>query len=148
VSLHDWIEVVSALMTLVGLLFVAIQMWQSTRQRKLEYLYQTYGVNRELMCLGFDHPELFTILSGVAVSNPAWERHYLQMWLNQLSLVHTYLKNGGFDAEFHESLKRDIAEFMTLQNMRSHWQRHAEFYPPSFQRLVNGILDTTPLPTS
>jgi hypothetical protein len=131
---------ISACISFAGLLLVVLQLRESTRQRSLEALYQIYDVNRELLTLGFCHPELFQVLSDEPSVDPQWERRYLQLWLNQLSLIYSHLEKGSFDTEFLESLKRDIRYMMTLRNMQRHWSRFREFYPASFQRLVERML--------
>jgi hypothetical protein len=148
-SSDHWVEIFSALVAFVGLLLVMVQIRDSTRQRRLESLNQVYDINRQLLSLGFSHPQLFDILTDAKNADPTWERRYLQLWLNQFSMIHSYLKHGGFDAEFQDSLERDIADFMTMQNMQRHWSRYGGFYPPSFQKMVNDILgQLEPLETS
>ncbi len=66
-----------------------------------------------------------------------WERRYLQMWLNQLSLIHSYLRRSVCDAELKECLERSIADFMMMENMQGHWEKYGQFYPTSFQKMVN-----------
>lgn len=134
------VAIFSASISFIGLLLVVIQIRASTKQRNLEALYQIYDVNRQLLSLGFSHPELFMILADEDCFKPEWEQSYLQLWLNQLSLVHSHLKSGNFNREFPESLKRDIRYMMMLKNMQRHWSRYREFYPASFQRLVDDIL--------
>ncbi len=140
VSADQWFTILSAFMSFVGLLFVAIQMRVATKQRKLEALHQASDVNRELLSLGFSHPPLFKILQDKKIADLEWERRYLQLWLNQLSVIHSHLRNGSFDTEFHDSLNRSISEFMELGNMQRHWKENGEFYPPSFQARVNEII--------
>lgn len=140
-SVDQMVAVFSALTSFAGLVFVALQMRDATRQRRQGSLSEIYDINRQLLSLGFDHPQLFAILVDKGCAEPEWERRYLQMWLNQLSLIYSTIKQGGFDPEFEQSLEWDIRFFMTLENMRRHWKRYREFYPASFQALVNGIVD-------
>lgn len=139
-TMDQWVSVFSALVAFAGLLAVAVQMRENTRQSRLGNISRIYDINRELLSMGFDQPVLFQILNGASGVDPLWEKHYLQMWFNQLSLVHLCLKRGGFDAEFQESLERDIGYFMMLESMRRHWDRFSIFYPDSFKDLVNGII--------
>lgn len=133
--------VIPALIPFASLVLLLIQLRRGTKQKNLESLYRVYDVSRQLLSLGFTHPALFDVLNDAPDVNPEWEKRYLQMWLNQLSMVHTYLKNGSFDPEFHDSLHREIAYLMTLQNMQRHWKNNGDIYSPSFQKLVNGILE-------
>lgn len=147
-TVDQGVAVFSALLSLIGLLAVAVQMRSATTQRRLETLHRMTDNNRELLSLAFAHPQLLEVLVDATIANPEWERRYLQMWLNQFSLIHSHLKHGGFDAEFLDSLERDIADFMGMKNMQRHWNAHGDFYPPSFQDLVNAILSRVePPPT-
>ena len=62
------------------------------------------------------------------------------MWLNQLSLSHAYLQRSVLQPELKESLERNLADFLTMQNMQRHWQHYGTFYPASFQKCVNDLL--------
>jgi hypothetical protein len=139
--MDQWLGMFSALVSFTGLIAVAIQMRAATKQRRFEAMDQIYDINRQLLSLGFSHPQLFGVLADAKPADPVSEKHYLQMWLNQLALIHSHLKHGGFDAEFQDSLERDIGYFMELGNMQRHWKAFSEFYPKSFRTLVNGILE-------
>jgi hypothetical protein len=140
VSLDHFVSVFSVVIAFLGLLLVAIQMRNATRQREAESLVKLTDINRELLSLGFSHQQLFPILEDADDADPVWERRYLQLWLNQLSLVHLYLKRSVVDNELRQSLERSLADFMTLKNMRRQWQRDRATYPDSFQRLVDGLI--------
>jgi hypothetical protein len=69
-----------------------------------------------------------------------WEQYYLQLWLNQFALTHSYMARSVLCGELRENLTRDVADFMAMQNMRRHWQRFGSLYPATFQTFVNEIL--------
>jgi len=140
-TLDHAVALFSAFISFAGLMLVAVQLHQATRQRESESLVKLTDINRELLTLGFSHPELFAILEDAADADPVSERRYLQLWLNQLSLIHLYLKRSVVDTELRQSLERSLADFMTLKNMRRQWQRDRATYPDSFQRLVDGIIE-------
>jgi hypothetical protein len=144
-TIDQWVALFSASTSFAGLFLVVLQLRDTAKKGSLESLVQIYDVNRQLLSLGFSHPQLFNILVDATNVDPEWERRYLQLWLNQLSLIHSYLKHGEFDREFNDGLKREIADLMTLRNMQRHWKCHGEFYPPSFQALVNDILSNLEL---
>ena len=139
--LEQWVSIFSASISFVGLIFVAVQLRDANRQRESESLVKIYDINRELLSLGFSHPKLFAILNDEQNADPIWERYYLQMWLNQLSLIHTYLQDSVVRPELRESLIVALTEFMTAENMRRHWKAKGRFYPASFQKLVTGIIE-------
>jgi hypothetical protein len=139
-TLDQWVAVFSASVSFLGLMFVALQIREATKQRRLESIHNLFNTNRELLALGFEHPLLFNVLNDVKCADPEMEKRYLQIWLNHASMVHVFLKNGGFDAEFRQSIKNDIRYLMMLQNMQRHWLRCSQYYPASFQKLVNSII--------
>lgn len=139
-SFDQIVSLSSALISFVGLLLVAWQLRDGNKQQELASLVEIYDINRELISLGFSHPQLFAILRDTKDADLVWERRYLQMWLNQLSLIHSYLKRSVCDAELKESLERSLADFMMMENMQSHWQKYAQFYPASFQQMVNDCI--------
>jgi len=96
-TLDQKVAVFSALVSLAGLAFVALQIRQSTRQRAAEALVEIYDINRQLLTLGFSHPAIFEILEGKDDVNPVWERYYLQLWLN-----HRYAGSEGLGISINE----------------------------------------------
>jgi hypothetical protein len=141
VALDQIVSICSATIAFAGLLLVAIQMRGATRQREAESIVKLSDINRELLSLGFDHPALFKILEDAPNADSITERRYLQLWLNQLLVIHLYLKHSVVDNDLRQSLERSLADFMTLKNMRQHWQHDRTTYPDSFQKLVDGIIE-------
>jgi len=139
-SLDHYVALFSALISFAGLLLVVLQLRDSNRQRESESLVELYDINRQLLSLGFSHPVLFQILEDKKATDPLWEKRYLQMWLNQLSLSHAYLQRSVVQPELKASLERNLIDFMTMENMRRQWQQYGSFYPASFQDCVNEIL--------
>jgi hypothetical protein len=136
----QYIALFSATVSFVALIFVGVQIRAATRQRTSDSLVKILDVNRELITLGFSHPELFEILTGDKNPNPVKTQRYLQLWLNQFSLVFSYLQHSVLRGEAKDNLERDLSEFMTMPNMRKHWQKFGRLYPASFQSYINEIL--------
>ena len=145
-TLDHWVSLFSASISFIGLLFVAVQIRDSTRQRKSDSLVKILDTNRELIVLGFSHPPLFEILANGKDTNPIWTQRYLQLWLNQFSLVHSYLEHSMLGTEVRDNFRRDISEFMAMANMQTHWRRFGHLYPASFQAYINEILKTNEPP--
>ncbi len=130
------------LLTFAGLVFVALQIRDATKQSKLGSQIQIQGINRELIAMGFSKPELFEIMDGKGTKkvNSMLERRYLQLWLNLLSLFHSLKEAGVLQKDYRESCERDLRDMFALPNMRRHWQEYGKYYPTSFQKSVNDIL--------
>jgi len=127
-------------MTFAGLLFVAWQMRDANRQRKLETQIKLYDINRELISLGFTLPEMFRVLEDAKGIDPTIERRCLQLWLNQLALVDSFKRSGAFKRDVQDSFEADLRGMMSMQNLRRHWQEFGKIYPASFQKSVAEIL--------
>lgn len=128
----------SAVISFIGLLLVAWQLRDGNKQRKVESLLQIYGINREIITLGFSNPELFQILHGKK-ADPILERHYLQLWFNQFALIHSFYGRKFFPPEMQESLEQDIHDFLTQENMRRYWLHQRIYYPESFQVFIDRL---------
>ena len=64
---------------------------------------------------------------------------YLQLWLNQAALVHSFIHHKAFDQDVQESFKRDIHDVMNMDNMKAHWQKVEKYYPASFQEFIKKL---------
>jgi hypothetical protein len=136
----NWFSLLQTVSIVTGIAVVAIQQRQGRRQRESDSLVKLYDINRELACFAIAHPPLLKVLEDENIPNHLAQKRYLQMWLNQLSLSHSFLKNSVVQPELQEELRRNLADFMTMENMRGHWQCYGSFYPTSFQKYVNDIL--------
>ena len=112
------------------------QMREGAKERKLQSQIRLYDINRELISLGFSHPKLFGILTEQPDTDPI-ERRYLQLWLNQLALVHSIKLQGAFEPDVQESFETDFRDIMAMKKMQHHWQKFGKYYPASFQKFVN-----------
>ncbi len=133
------VAIFSTVISFVSLLLVILRLHSDGDQRRLESLIRIYDINRQLLTLGFSHPVLFGVLQDSKEVDPTWERHYLQLWLNQMALIHAYRKRGFFSDDLRSSLERDVREFMLMDNMQKHWKENRDVYPASFRHYVNSL---------
>lgn len=119
-SFDRLVSLISAITAFAGLLAVAYQIREGTRQRTSDSLVKILDNNRELITLGFSHPQLFEILAGDKNADPIWTQRYLQLWLNQFSLVFSFLERSILRGEATDNLERDLTEFMKMPKMRKH----------------------------
>ena len=132
------VSLFSALISFVGLVFVAWQLRDGNKQRKVESLLHIYAINREIISLGFSNPELFQILHGKK-ADPILERHYLQLWFNQFALIHSFYGRNFFTPEMQDCLELDMRDFLAQDNMRRYWLHQRIYYPESFQRFIDEL---------
>jgi hypothetical protein len=137
----EWKITLDNLIAFAGLMFIGLQMRDANKQNKLESQIQIQGINRELIAMGFSKPELFEVMQGTKKVDATLERRYLQLWLNQLSLFHSLKVEGALQKDYEESCERDLRDMLELPNMRRHWQIYGKYYPTSFQKSVNDIID-------
>ncbi len=131
---------VTTVASLVSLLLVVLQLRQNTDQRRLESILAIYDVNRQLIGMGFENPVLFKVLNDEPDVDPALERRYLQLWLNQIAIIHHLDSRGLVPAELGEGFKADITGFLALKNMRRHWQRTKRLYPGSLRATLDAMV--------
>jgi hypothetical protein len=139
-TFDHWVALISPLISCVGLLFVAVQLRDGIRQRETESMVKLYDINRELLSLGFSHPQLLEVLEDRNIADSLLEKRYLQLWLNQLSLSHAFLQHAVVQTELQDELRRNLVDFMGMNNMQRHWRQYGSFYPASFQERVGEIL--------
>jgi len=48
---------------------------------------------------------------------------------------------GALQKDYEESCERDLRDMLELPNMRRHWREYEKYYPTSFQKSVNDIID-------
>jgi hypothetical protein len=139
--------VASAVIALIGLLpmfvqlrLVVAQLRATARQQEADSLVKLYEANRALISLGFPYPELFGVLRDAKDTDPVFEQHYLQLWINHLAMIHHYLQRSVFDRDLQDYLERETADFMTLENARNYWQEKGAAFSDSFQAHINGFI--------
>jgi hypothetical protein len=123
-----------------GLTAVVIQLRHGNRQRHFDALIKLLDNNRELISLGFTHPQLFSTLAPDSKTERLPEQFYLQLWLNQFSLLHAYIKEAVVTGESRENLEVDMNDFLSAPKMRRYWHRFGKYYPTSFRERVDEIL--------
>ncbi|HEV2691835.1 MAG TPA: hypothetical protein VG347_02965 [Verrucomicrobiae bacterium] len=139
-TLDSLVPFFSPAIGLAGFMVVIYQLRRGTKQRELDSLVKVYDINRQLITLGFSNHGLFDIMADAPDADPVLERRYLQLWLNQFSLIFSYMYESIFKRELKDSLTRDVSEFMMMENMQVHWRHHGSFYPVPFQKFVNDII--------
>lgn len=132
----EWIAVVSAAVSLVSLAIVIIELRLGRKQSKTAALIRIYDINRELLAMGLEKPELLQAIGDESSGEEALERRYLQLWINQIALIHSMKERGLFDADQWDSLSRDISYFTENPKVRLMWPNIRRFYTSSFQRFM------------
>lgn len=135
----EYLPAVAFVLSFISISLVLVQLNDQMKQRKIDADIRISDINRQLITLGFSHPELFKVLHGEP-ADPVVERRYLQLWFNQFDLIYTYKVRGLFSNEVRESLEHDIRDFLKTENVQGHWRQFHQYYPASFQHFVNSLL--------
>jgi hypothetical protein len=140
VAMFEWKVTLDTLVAFAGFVIVAWQLWKANKQSKLDSQIRMHDINRELISMGFDKPELFEVLKDTNRADPELEQRYLQLWLNQLSMFYSLKTAGEMQRDFEDSCDRDLRDMFGKANMRRHWDKFGKFYPASFQKAIDAII--------
>jgi hypothetical protein len=139
-TIDQWLSASLDVISFLGFVVVIFQLRDSNRQTKLESQIRVHDITRELISLGFSNPQLFQVLKNAKEVDRTVEERYLQLWLNQLSLIHSFRESGAFEKDVQESFEIDLRDIVKMPNMRRHWRAVQKYYPASFRKSVNDIL--------
>lgn len=128
---------------LISALFVFFQLRVGKKQVSLEHFSKIIAVNRELLTLGFQDPELFRVIDGKKIEDEVKLRKYLQLWVNQTDLIFKAKKAKVLDKETIKALDSDVAELFALQEMRKHWNEVGQYYSKDMQAYINRLINIT-----
>src|ERR1700677_3185174 len=103
-SLDHYVSLFGAGISFFALMFLAVQIRDDTKQREIVSLVELYGINRQLLTLGFSHRALFEVLEDKSIDDTLSQKRYLQLWLNQLSLSHSFLRHSVVQTELQDEL--------------------------------------------
>lgn len=136
----DFIAVAALIVSVISFF---LQFRHTTEQRQIDAEMRVKETNRELITLGFSHPELFKVMDDQPAS-PRLERAYLQLWLNFYEQIFLDRRRGLFSREFFDGLQRDMQEIFSQRNMQRHWHAHKIYYQTPFQTFGNSLLPREP----
>jgi hypothetical protein len=134
------IAFMSAVISFSGVRILVKQLRDTTQKQEMDSEFAVYDNNRQLLSLGFFHPQLFDVLEDSTHVDPHSERYYVQLWLNQFAQIHAYHQRAIIRGELKESFDRDLADFISMENAQKHWKKYGKFYRRSFQDYVNAIV--------
>ncbi|WP_269537084.1 DUF6082 family protein [Cerasicoccus fimbriatus] len=121
----------------LGFPLILWQLWRNHRQRQFEAGMNIYAVNRELVQMAMHDPELMKVLTGESSADMPKERHYAQLWLNHMEIIHHGGRKGFLSRSSWQSLQQDIRESLNRPNIRRHWDEKADYYPAEFRNFIN-----------
>lgn len=133
-----WVDEVPLLVALAGLVITLIQLSWLRRQLQLDALLRIMDSNRALVALGFDHPQLWTLLEDAPAvgSEVQVRRRYLQLWLNHMQILWTAWRLGVVSGLEWQAFERDMRDSLKTRCLQEHWKQVAGYYPKGFGRLI------------
>ncbi len=128
---------------LAGIGLTLVQLHFFRRQLQLEALIQIMDSNREIVSLGFEHPDLWHALEAadgsLLAEEAATRRRYLQLWTNHMQVIWAAWRLGLVSGSEWQAYRLDLAEFLRSPALQAHWASVARYYPREFQRLVGRL---------
>ena len=123
--------------SLFVMFLVARQVSLLNRQLRLDSLIKISEGNREIISIGFEKPELWKVLydsSEIHDSKSAEERkRYLQLWFNHIHIIWKAHDLKLLDRHEWNACQADIADFLRIRSLRTHWSEVRNCYPEPFQ---------------
>ncbi|KAF0095638.1 MAG: hypothetical protein E1N59_1133 [Puniceicoccaceae bacterium 5H] len=116
---------------------VFLQLRYLVRQMRFDAFLEIQEATRELIQLGFDHPDLLAVLEQSKTRRKARERKYAQLWLNQLNLAFAAYRQKHVPRDLWRSFETNIRAFVQADLLRSHWPSLKPFYPSAFQAFLD-----------
>jgi hypothetical protein len=134
------ISLLALAISLISVVYVYVQVKAQARQQQMDFHVRLIEINRELLRMGFDHPELLTLLRGEEIADKDKQTRFIQMWINQSLIMWLGKEQGTIGDDAWYSLRRDIATFINRPPMKIHWQQVAPYYIPAFANFMNGLV--------
>lgn len=131
---------ISAFALLVSLISTSVLfflMRTTSRQTSLDAYCRINDINRTLITIGFEDRELLDLLDGHQINDHQKAQRYLQLWLNQIAIIHASRKLCLIDNNLWNSMFCDASEFFELPIMRDHWSQVRQYYDPELQSLLD-----------
>ncbi|GHC12029.1 DUF6082 family protein [Cerasicoccus arenae] len=126
---------------LAGFFVLVWELRRGVRQMRFQAVLEIYKTNRELIQLALDDPDLMAVLEGREEVDSTKERRYLQMWLNQMTMVYLGWRNRFLPRSSWEGLRRDIQESSQSPNVRKLWNQLSPYYDEEFQKFMTEMID-------
>lgn len=139
-EISEYMAIISTVISVVSLTVVFIELHGNRKQNETSAIIQIYDINRQLVSLGFSHPELFEVTRGQHPQSTETQRRYIQLWLNQMELCYQMNKRGLFQSSQWESMKLDIEDFMGIDRVQAHWKSFGQFYPEPFRHFIDELI--------
>ena len=92
------------------------------------------------MKLGFSDDELFRIIRGEQINNQEKQKRFLQLWLNQTTVVFRAREVGMVGDDDWFGTRKDIVDLFQLESMRTHWNQVKGYYSPNLCEFVKEVM--------
>lgn len=141
-----WAQLVNAgglFAAAAGIALTLAQLGLFRRQLKLDALIKIMDSNRQIVSLGFEHPDVWSSLEGetsaLQVEEAMARRRYLQLWTNHMQIMWAAQQLGLVSEGEWQAYRQDLSEFLRSPSLQEHWRNVARFYPEGFRELVSEL---------
>lgn len=134
------IGIMALLISLGSLCYVKIQVDAFIRQQKIDVHSRIIEINRNLMGMGFEHPDLLKVVDGQRIENPLRQKKFIQLWINQFELMWRARKARMIDDAYWDALQQDIMFFYKLDFVAEHWKTAKHYYAIDYAGFIDQII--------
>ncbi|MEL7130281.1 MAG: hypothetical protein AAGK23_12110 [Pseudomonadota bacterium] len=137
-------NVVASLAVIASLIFVGIQMRQSSLATRM----MTAQINTQIMIENFntliDHPDIAAIFSGERDADSVTPSERIRIGnvfactFRHLEMLHMHQRYGIHEKEMSEASEARLAERIPNPVIRTWWETSKQSYSPSFVAYVDG----------
>jgi hypothetical protein len=138
------VSIAALAVSVMSALYVYVQVKAYLRQQEMDFHVKLNEINKDLLKMGFEYPELLALLRGEEISDKDKQVRFIQMWVNQSLVMWMGKEHGIIDDGTWYSLRRDIATFINLPPMKAHWREVSAYYIPAFASFMNGLVREPP----
>ncbi len=144
VNFSTYFAALALIVSLFLMFLTARQVSLLSRQLRLDSQIKISDANRQIISLGFDKPELWKIVDDsreiLDAKKAEQRKRYLQLWFNHIQIVWKANDLGLFDQDEWRASRADIADFLTIRALRTHWSEVKRFYSKPFQKFIDSII--------
>jgi hypothetical protein len=137
---------ISSIAVLVSLIFVMMQIRQSTRNQRATLHHERMAAVQELTILGAQAD-----LAGISIKGSAGDDGMTDVEIRQFNVIALCTlrimeelfyqhRDGMIDTTRWATSKRRLRSFLTAPGMRASWRSFAEAFEPDFRAFVDGLM--------
>jgi hypothetical protein len=143
-----WLEAVSTVGVLITLVYLARQVHQENLLLRSEARQSQTAMDQQHLIQFIDHPDLAKSFAGKEPISKE-ERTRMYFWIaasiRAREFEWTQYQSGALDKQAWEAYINVIYFTLGTQRARDYWAETQHFFNPEFVKVVNGMIEGTPV---